>query len=278
MGEGLGLLVNENEAMERQHQETVCGFRQVPVAFGAPPEDLPPRWIPPLIVESQSRTNSCAGHSEALAFSLANFVETGEVIRFSRRFAYITAQQEGGFLGRDQGTSITSTIAAATKYGCCLEATFPFQDSYDTFIPNHATQEAAKHKHNLLSNNYDVRDWDEMIAWITDKRPVIIGTKWMSAQDGCEGVEDKRCGTSGSFRGYHARTLTSWDTHDGMIVPRCQNSHGIHWSKNGVSIILRELWDWWATDANFFALGVQDVDEVEPKRRDWSESRSGDTC
>jgi hypothetical protein len=269
--EGLGLVIDD------RHQPTINSFAAVPVTFGATPADVPPRWVPPLIVESQGRTNSCAGHSEALACSHANYVATGEVIRFSRRFAYLTAQKEGGFSGRDGGTSILSTLLAATKYGCCREATCPFQEAYSTRIAQECYTEAANHRHHG-ETRYDCRDWDTAIAWLTDRRAIIIGTKWTSAQQGCNGIESLAVGSSGSFRGYHARTLIGWDTLDGMLVPVVQNSHGQQWADHGRAKITRDLWAWWLRDPNTFALGFNRIDEIEPVRRDWSESKPGDAC
>ena len=148
------------------------------------------------------------------------------------------------------------------------------------FLPQHAYTEASKHKHHIENQNYDARSWDDAIGWLTDMRSIIIGTRWYSGQDGCDGIEDRKCGTSGSFRGYHARVLVGFDTHDGMICPVVQNSHGIHWGRNGRAVVLRDLWEnVWQKDPNFFALAMQDVDEFEPKRRDWAvESKSGDLC
>lgn len=271
MSDGLGLLIDD------ETRDYVATSPQVPVSFGAG-ADVEPRWLPPLVVENQGGTSSCAGHAIALAMSHANFVATGEVLRFSRRFGYITSQKASGrFLGKDQGTSIVSTIAAATQYGCCLESTCPFQERYDTNLSREAYEEAAQHKHHG-ELRYDCRDWDTAINWLTDHRCIVIGTRWMSGQDACTGIEDRRVGTSGNFRGYHARLLTSWDTHDGMLVPRVQNSHGVRWADHGRALILRDLWDVWRNDQNFFALGVTRIDEVEPKRKSWIESKAGDVC
>lgn len=276
MADGLGLLVDETNAIRRLHQQALDSLVSVPVTFGAG-EDVEPRWVPPLAVESQGSTNSCAGHAIALAASHANFATTGEVLRFSRRFGYITSQEIGGFLGRDQGTSITSTLAAATERGCCLESTCPFQERYDSQLPKQAYDEAAHHKHHG-DKRYDCRDWETAIHWLTDHRCIVIGTRWYSSQDQCSGIEDKRVGLSGAFRGYHARLCSGWETHAGQICPVVQNSHGQRWGNHGRAIITRELWDCWRTDANFFALGFNRVDEVEPQRKSWLESKPGDSC
>jgi len=229
-----------------------------------------------LVVENQRSSSSCAGHSEALAFAHANFLSTGEVLRFSRRFSYLTSQSEGGYLGADQGTSINSTLEAATKYGCCLEEQCVFQEAYSTQIPKTAYEAAAKHKH-FGPVNYDCRDWDVMLDWIADKRPVIIGTPWYSGQGQVRLVETKNS-SSGSFLGWHARCLTGWDHYEKDLCPVVQNSHGENWGNHGRAIVTRDQWEFWRRNANFVALGFSRIDEVEPKRRSWKESKPGDTC
>lgn len=271
MNDGLGLLVENCN-----HIETLAGLSQIPVTFGVIPSDLPSEWVPPLAVESQGRTNSCVGHSEAIACAHANYVKTREVVRFSRWFAYITAQKAGGFFGRDQGTSVQSALVAATNTGCCLESDCPFPNDYNTSISSNAYTVAARHKHHG-STAYDCRDWDRMLQWITDRRSVIIGTKWYAGQDACKGVET-RATSSGAFRGYHARTLVGWKTVSGMIVPVVQNSHGTQWGIGGRAPVTRDQWEFWRQDPNFAAFGYNEIDEVQPARRSWIESRPGDKC
>jgi hypothetical protein len=273
MSEGLGLVIDAT------HEATVNSCARVPVSFGVVDRSsLPPRWVPPLVVENQGRTNSCAGHAKALACSHANFIATGEVVRFSRRFAYITAQIHGGFRG-DVGTSIVSVLQAATENGCCTETTCPFQEEYSQILRRQAYEEALKHRHHG-NTRYDCRDLDIALNWITDAMPrcIVIGTKWMSGQEACTGIEDRRCGTSGSFRGYHARLVVGWDTVDGVLVPVVQNSHGKQWADHGRSRVMPDLWEEWKRDPNFCAFGFNRIDEIVPERKSWAESKPGDVC
>jgi hypothetical protein len=269
--DGLGLVIDAT------HEATINSFAAVPVSFGVVDRsNIPPRWVPPLVVESQGNTNSCVGHAGALACAHANFTTTGEVLRFARRFAYITAQIMGGFNG-DNGTSIVSTLQAATAHGCCLESTCPFTEQYSQSLSQSAYAEALRHRHHG-ETKYDCRNFDTAMNWLTDHRCIVIGTKWMSGQDSCDGIEHRLCGMSGRFRGYHARLLTGWDTLSNELVPVCQNSHGTQWGNGGRSKITPELWDEWSRDPNFCAFGFNRIDEVEPKRKSWSTSQPGDVC
>ena len=128
-----------------------------------------------------------------------------------------------------------------------------------------------------LETRYDCRDWETAIQWLTDQRPIIIGTSWYSGQDSCGAVEDRRT-ASGSFRGYHARCLVGWDTLNGELCPVVQNSHGASWGANGRAVITSDLWHSWQQDHNFFAFGFGLIDEVEPQRRSYLTSKAGDSC
>lgn len=269
---GLGLVIDD------RHEERVNSFLDVPLAFCAGISELPDEHIPPLVIEDQASTNSCAGHALAAACSQANYNDTGEVVRFSRWFAYLTAAYVGGFSGRDQGTSIASTIEAATKYGVCLESTFPFPGRYTTSHWSSESQsEAYKHRH-FGDTQYDCRDWSIMMAAVTDRRAIVIGTTWYGGQDSMGWIEDERAAFSGSFRGYHAREICGWTTVNGVMVPVIQNSHGMRHGKNGRTAVMPGVWERWKRDPNFCAFMYNDIDEVEPKRRSWKLSSSGDEC
>ena len=285
MTEHLGLLVdrdldgNLRPEWESQHQLTINSYEQPPESFCAgATSDIPDEWWSPITAWHQGQTNSCAGHAEAAAFTHENWVQTGsqlqrdpsEVITFSPWYCYLTAQRAGGFFGRDGGTSITSTIKAATNDGACLEKLLPRPNHYNTNISETAREDAKQH-HHLGELNVDLRDFDKAVAWLTDKRGIIIGTRWYSAQGGVRDVESLSLGKSGGFRGYHARFLTGWQKLGGIYCPRVLNSHGTNWGRQGRATIERELWEWWRKDANFFALGFGKIQERIPKRRDWSQ-------
>lgn len=213
-------------------------------------------------------------------------VETGTHIAYSPWFCYRTAQREGGFDGQDGGTSITSTIMAATRHGACLESLCPnpgrndrslTSSEYKNSYPSQAAfADAANHKH-LGGLRVDLRSWDAAWAWITDLRSIIIGTKWMGGQTGMNSrnyTETASVVNSGNFLGYHARCCRGWKS--GQIW--CDNSHGEQYGLNGKTLITPEAWAVWGRDPNFFALGFGDTQERVPPRRIWTKDdikRSG---
>lgn len=260
---GLGLIISDD------HEATINSLAQVPAAFCAVEAgEHPDAFESPIEPWNQARTSSCAGHAGAANFTHRQWVETGEVITFSPWFSYVTSQKRGGFFGRDGGTSIRSVIDAATLDGCCLEALCRRPDHYDTTLTADAITDASRHKH--LGQAVDLRDWDTMLAWLLDRRSVVIGTTWYSGQSGVANVEMLSQAKGGSFRGYHARALIGFRQLDGATVPVVLNSHGAGWGKNGRALIARETWDWWRKDAKFVALGFTDIDERIPKRRAWA--------
>jgi hypothetical protein len=262
--DGLGLIISDD------HEATINGFDSVPLTFRV--KDLSSvvaAWESPIEVMNQGQSNSCAGHAGAANFNHRQYVETGEAVKYSPWFSYITSQRASKqFFGRDGGTSIKSVIDAATLDGCCLESMCARPSRYSTTLTQDAVRDAAAHKH--IGGVVDLRDWDTVIDWLTDRRSVVIGTKWYSTQSNVRDIETKSLGSGGSFRGYHARALIGWATINGVISPRVLNSHGAGWGTNGRATIERELWDWWKRDANFFALGFTDINERIPKRRDWT--------
>ncbi len=269
--DGLGLLITSD------HEETINSLASLPVAFGAADIDsLPDEWSSPIEAWHQGSTSSCAGHAGAANFTHRQWVETGEIIRYSPWFCYIESQKAGGFYGRDGGTSIKSVIDSATRNGCCLESLCQRPERYSTKISEQAIADAQQHKHH--GEPVDLRDWQRMIDWLTDHRSIVIGTKWMGGQRGCKGIETKQVGSSGQFLGYHARALIGFKKSHGDVLPIVLNSHGKQWGANGRATIERDLWDWWQRDSNFVALGFTDIDEREPTRRDWSQSKVGDSC
>jgi hypothetical protein len=261
--EQLGLIITPD------HEDTINALAQVPAAFCAAAGDVPDEWQSPIKPWHQGATSSCAGHAGAANFTHRQFVETGELVRYSPWFSYLSAQKRGGFFGRDGGTSIKSVIDAATLDGCCLESLCPRPNHYVTTLLPDALNDAAQHKH--LGAAVDLRDWETMLSWLFDRRSVVIGTTWYSGQANVENVEMLSQARGGSFRGYHARALIGWRKLDGGASPVVLNSHGKEWGQNGRALIARETWEWWRKNANFVALGFTDITERLPKRRDWSQ-------
>lgn len=262
---GLGLLV------DRTHAETIAALAPPPVSFGADVQDVPD-FESPIPVLNQLRSSSCVGHSGAANFCHRQWVETGEIVRFSPWFSYITAQKRGGYLGEDGGTSVKSAIDAATLDGCCLESQCKLPPGYDrsnrcydSRLSQEAISFAASHRH--LGKPVDLRRFEDLMVWLYDLRSAIIGTKWTGGMAEIDGVETVSSIRSGQFLGYHARAITGHR----RKLPVVLNSHGSDWSQNGRAVIDRDAWEEHCKDPNFAAFGFTDFDEILPVRKDLSQ-------
>lgn len=254
MSEGLGLVISDD------HVDTVNSFAKLPVSYCASTEDVPD-FESPIEAWDQNSSNSCAGHSGAACFTHRQWVETGEMIRFSPWYSYITSQKRGGYYGRDEGTSISSVISSATQDGCCREQLCQRPQSYDGRLSQQAVTEAAAHRH--IGTPVDLRDFDELMSWLRDFRCAVVGTRWNSWQSSVKEVETLRLAKGGSFLGYHARAFVGHR----KGLPVVLNSHGKGWGINGKATVEREVFEWWRGDANFVCLGFTDINEIVPKRR-----------
>lgn len=271
MPDGLGLLVDETPEIEASHMQALSSLMSVPPAFCA--GETPPDFESPIPAWDQDSTSSCAGHAGAANFTHRQYVETGEIIKYSPWFSYITSQNRGGFTGRDGGTSIQSVIDAATLDGCCLEELCQRPQRYSTSLSRDAIRDAAAHKH--IGRAVDLREFDVLMAWLYDKRSAVIGTLWTTGLDSVDGpMETLRHGKEETRRGYHARALIGHR----KGLPVVLNSHGTGWGENGRACIEQDLWEWWKKDPYFVALGFLDINERVPKRRSYLESRAGDRC
>lgn len=255
---GLGLILTPD------HESFVNSFSKLPAAFCAAGDPVPD-FQSPVPVFNQSGTSSCAGHAGAANFIHRQYVETGDVIKFSPWYSYITSQKRGGFFGRDGGTSIRSVVDAATLDGCCLESLCKRPDRYDTNLSREAVSDAAEHKH--LGEVVDLRDVNSLMSWLYDFRSAIIGTKWLSGQSSVRDRETLRHANGGSFQGYHARALIG---HKGGC-PVVLNSHGSSWGVDGRAVLDLDVIEHWLRDPNYVCLGFTDINERVPKRRDFSQ-------
>jgi len=255
---GLGLIISDD------HEETINSFSKLTPAFCASGDPVPD-FQSPIPVFDQKQTSSCAGHAGAANFTHRQYVETGDVIKFSPWYSYITSQRRGGFFGRDGGTSIRSVIDAATLDGCCLESLCKRPERYSTVLTQDAVSDGSSHKH--FGGVVDLRSVDSLMAWLYDFRSAVVGTKWLSGQSSVKERETLRHATGGIFQGYHARAFIG---HKGGL-PVVLNSHGSGWGVDGRAVVDHEVIEHWLKDPNYVCLGFTDINERIPKRRDFSQ-------
>jgi len=286
MSDGLGLIVDRDDDglrpdIERQHQEILSRLAPTPVSFQVKDtSNLPPQWWLPIPPKNQGSFSCCVGGGKSGCFEHRNMVETGELVWFSMWQAYIDSQRASGFLGRDQGASLYGALESSNNRGCALDVLCPMPAHYTTDLPGAAVHDAIQHKH-LGDVHYDGRSWSTMQDWLTNQDPMLFGGIWTSALDNINSsdwVIQPRHLKTGMRRGYHCKYLCGWFTLDGELCPVVRNTHGQRWGRNGIAVISHAAWDVYSADPNWVCLAFGDIQEREPKRRSYTESRAGDTC
>lgn len=273
--EGTGLVITDD------HQQTLAECQEAPVSFRvADTSNLPPEWMSKIPARNQGSFSCCVGGGLSGCFEHRNFVETGEFVRHSMWQAYIESQRASRMLGKDGGASLKGALVAAGSVGVSVDSLCSMPSSYTTKIPSEAVADAARHKH-LGNVSYDARNWDRMIDWITNQDPVLFGGIWTSALDQLnerEWIIQPKHLKTGKRRGYHCEYLCGWEMIGGILCPKIRNTHGVKHGRNGVAAISREAWDVYISDPYFVALAFGDIEEREPKRRSFTESKPGDSC
>lgn len=267
MDYGLGLLLEDED-----RDWLTANATDFPAACCANETDLPDEFLIPLTHKNQRRTNKCAAHAGSSLFEGLNWLLTGETKVYGVEQLYIDAQRRGGFFGRDKGTSITSILQAGLGDGCCLDATHPFAERYETDIPANARREAAEHK--LLGQYARLRGYDAVWRFLsTMSGLIVIGTQWLEGQAALRGSgrPETLADLRGDLLGYHARLFCGWSKRraaDGRRFLWCLNSHG-----DGVREVAPDVVDHWAEDSLCEMLGASELRPFEPRPISWKETR-----
>lgn len=262
------------------HQATLERLEEAPLSFRVTDtSNLPREWMSDIPARSQGRFSSCVGGGLSGCAEHRNLVETGVFLRMSMWQCYISAQKACGMSGRDGGATLAGAMKAAGSVGIALNELCPMPQSYTTNIPSDAIADAGLHRH-LGDVHYDCRQWDRMLDWVTNKDPVLFGGIWTSnhGEMNSKNWIEKPNTLGGNRRGMHCRYLCGWTTIDGQLAPLIRNTHGPGFGRNGIVAISREAWNVYLRDPNTVCLAFGDLQEREPKRRSYVESKVGDSC
>jgi C1A family cysteine protease len=232
-----------------------------PQLLGDVPEEFDTR--PMINTENQLATSSCVGHAtssciEACAWIAAKEANEAVPEQFSRWFAYLQAQKQGGMLGRDNGATMSGAAQAMKLVGCCKESTLPFPGRYVTTIPRGALDEASQFKirsHASLSNYKQVFDFMAGGFGAT-----IIGVAWTSRLANSTGVVEL-ADVKGQGGG-HALCLWGWSKRkdeQGRHYLWMHNSHGKTYGNNGRVEVAPSAVDFWGASRNNEMIGLSDL-------------------
>lgn len=236
------------------------------LTFSAPvlrsvPDEFDTRSI--INTEFQGDTNSCEGHAlsslmEACAWIAARNGQASAPDQFSRWYAYLMAQKQGGHFGSDQGAGIAPGIKAMKLVGCCKESTLPFPGRYVTKIPAAAHAEAAQFK---LGSHANLTDYQSVFDFMAGGfGGVNIGITWTGRLRNCSGIielQDVKGGGQG-----HALLIWGWSKRvdaQGRKYVWLHNSHGKSWGNGGRAEVAPGVIDWWGASRSAEMIGGSDL-------------------
>lgn len=229
-----------------------------------PPEEIDVRsWLQ---LWNQLNMGSCAGHAGAHSAAYLNWIGTaGDVIkRFSRMFCYLQAQKVSGFLGSDNGATITGLVQAMKQYGTCLETDFPYPQSYQTQIPQRAIQAAAAHK---ILGHTTLRDYASSFHWLSNKfGAIVIGIPWTSGISQCTGVAELSA-RGGKSAGGHALAYLGYSRRKDRLGRNylwMPNSHGPTYGNRGWVEVAPDLVDYYCQQRTCETIGIMTLQTYNP--------------
>ncbi len=221
-----------------------------------------------LQIEDQMQQGSCTGNARTQAEEIAYWRQTeGQIIQFSRQFAYITGQKESGITG-DNGATMEGSATAATKTGSCLESLAPYTGKYYTQFSQAAYENALD---NRTSSYVRLQNYEQVLQWLVyGIGGVCIGISWNSSMEpnGDGRVESYRQGGGG-----HALCLSDWYRKfaDSMRRPYLQmdNSWSRRWGLNGRAFINPAVIDYWCKNETVLGYSKLLLKDIKPRSYDW---------
>jgi C1A family cysteine protease len=129
--------------------------------------------------EDQLQIGSCQGQSLTDTAEYAMYVANGEIVQFSRMFAYLGSQKMDGISG-DNGSTLSGGTKLVSQYGLCLESTYPYPRSYPSGgvrnVPQGAWDEAKRF---LMKGALDIEKAEDIRQFIgSGAGQVQIGIAW----------------------------------------------------------------------------------------------------
>lgn len=226
------------------------------------PKEFDPRTI--VRVEDQGNRNSCVGHALSSCGEACAWLDSGGSMKqqFSRWGAYIWAQKESGFDGRDQGAGIAGAVRAAVKYGFCPEELWPYPTpnmKYSDRVPTGAVDASAPFQ---LLGHTPISSYDEGFEWMNQgKGPLIIGVDWTNGLANNTG-DVTLSDLGGRVLGGHAMFLWGWLENGRLWLG---NSHSERWGQRGWRPTTPEVVNRWCRNGEVY--GLSDLKDVEDSRQ-----------
>lgn len=235
-------------------------------------ETIPDNLEWDLVCKNQGPIGSCEGHAMTTVAELDNLLGTKEYVRLSPRFGYLVSKLADNSLGHgDTGASISGGALAASKYGYCLEATFPYWDykageMFDEAMNQDALAEGTQH---LMRATCDIPDWDFGQQFVGSLQGGFsFGINWYESLARCDGKQEVVTNVSGASRGGHALCVCDYKMVKGKRIPRVRNSHSKAWGNKGSMLIDGDLLFELIRQSGFGAKGFTGLNGFETRSLD----------
>lgn len=248
---------------ERKQQLIATSYRQPMTAFRAPEEVDHRGWVK---TENQGPIGSCTGNARTTAAEILHWLATGgDIVQFSRMFAYLTAQKIDGITG-DNGATIDGSAQAGRDVGNCLETTFAYPRQYvgPNSIPAAAYTEGLDHQerqHAIVTEYGQLFDYLASGAWA-----VFWGIVWDASMANAWGkplidsVGGKRYGAHAiALTGYTKRKIGSRN----CIIQ--SNSHGPDWGVGGHAELSPRIVDYYLGHRQTVCIAISDMEVPAPR-------------
>ena len=225
-----------------------------------------------LKVENQRSQGACQGHSISSAVEMASCIAIGEKsLELSRAMGYYETQRLDRISG-DRGSTISGGVKLATTTGICREDLWTYPSKYDPKRPSNWQAILKSAERFKAFKSVRIRSWEGLVTFLeAGLGAVSIGIRWNSSTN-----REHVTSFSGGGGGGHAILLPQMSKKRPGEVDM-MNSWGERWGDGGWATWTRQAFEQMLRDRFTVAIGVSDMENLEPRKVTFTEFMDGIT-